>query len=87
MGARAAKRPRAQHDAAYRAVCELLREARESAGLTQRDLATRLNRPRSFISKIEQAERRMDVVELVRWCRGCGVEPLKFFATAIRKVD
>ena len=71
------------HRPAYRRLCELLREWRKSAGLTQRDLAAKLKQPRSYVSKSEIAERRIDPLELVIWCRTCGVEPV----TAIRKVE
>jgi len=40
-------------------------ETREAAGLTQVQLAARLSRPQSFVSKIESGERRIDVVELL----------------------
>ena len=44
---------------------ELLVAAREKAGLTQQQLADRLGKPQSFISKYEGGERRIDVVEFV----------------------
>lgn len=42
-----------------------LRQARERAGLTQRDAATRLGIPQSIISELENGQRRLDVAELV----------------------
>jgi len=50
---------------AYGRFLERLRQARAEAGLTQTAVAKRLNRPQSFVSKIESGERRVDVVELV----------------------
>jgi transcriptional regulator with XRE-family HTH domain len=38
--------------------------ARQQAGLTQVEVAKRLGRPNSFVSKCELGERRVDVVEL-----------------------
>src|SRR5215469_4373107 len=48
---------------AYKRLRELLVKARKSAGLTQTDLAVRLKRPQSFVSKYERGERRLDLVE------------------------
>jgi len=39
-------------------------QARKDAALTQVEVARRLGRPNSFISKCELGERRVDVVEL-----------------------
>lgn len=41
-----------------------LKEARTSAGMTQSEVAGLLNRPQSFISKLERRERRVDFIEL-----------------------
>jgi hypothetical protein len=41
----------------------LLIAARKKAGLTQHDVAKRLKRPQSFVTKFEDGERRLDVVE------------------------
>ena len=43
----------------------LLVEARRSAGLSQAELAARLRRPQSFVSKYERGERRLDVIEFL----------------------
>ena len=46
-----------------------LRQARLEAGLTQVEVARKLKRPQSFVSKIESGERRVDVVELSELAR------------------
>ncbi|GGN19906.1 transcriptional regulator [Lentzea pudingi] len=52
------------YSAAYQRLCTLLREIRTEAGLTQVQVADRLDEPQSFVSKYESGERRLDVVEL-----------------------
>lgn len=56
--------------------------AREDAGLTQADVASRLGRPQSFVSKYERAERRLDVVEFLEVAEVLGVDP----CTILRRV-
>ncbi|MEZ6235282.1 MAG: helix-turn-helix transcriptional regulator [Phycisphaerales bacterium] len=75
MGARRARRPRGQHDPSYETLRSQLLGVREAAGLTQRELAERLERPRSYVWKSETGERRIDPVELVRWCQACRADP------------
>ena len=65
---------KSQHALSYRAVPNLLREIREGAKLTQRELATRLNRSQPWVHKSEIGERRVDISEFLEWCLGCGVD-------------
>ena len=39
-------------------------KARQDSGLKQVDVAEKLKKPQSFVSKVERGERRLDVVEL-----------------------
>ena len=52
----------------------LLRHCRESAGLRQVELAERLHRPQSFVSKYESGQRRLDLIELHTICGALGVD-------------
>ena len=56
---------------------ELLTEARSKASLTQLDVAGRLWRPQSFVSKYESGERRLDVVEFLEVCAAIHADPVK----------
>ena len=67
----------------YQAAISILVGARRQAGLTQRDLASRLAKPPSFIAKIETGERRLDIVEFVAIARVLGIPP----DTIIGKID
>ena len=60
-----------------------LREAREEAGLTQVQVAKRLGRSQTWLSKCELGERRVDFVELEDLVAAYGV-PFEFFTTRRR---
>lgn len=47
----------------------LLRSVRSEAGLTQAEVAERLELPQSFVSKYESGERRLDLIELRQICK------------------
>ena len=48
----------------YRKTIERLKKARQESGLKQNEVAKKLGRPQSYISKIERGERRIDITEL-----------------------
>ena len=48
----------------YREIIQKLKDARLASGLTQTEVALKLKKPQSYVSKIERGERRIDVVEL-----------------------
>jgi transcriptional regulator with XRE-family HTH domain len=75
---------KSQHTLSYRAVPILLREMRENAKLTQRELAARLNRSQPWVHKSEIGERRVDISEFLEWCLGCGVDAEGEFRRLIR---
>ena len=57
---------------------EMLREARELRGVSQRELSRLLGQQFTYIVKIERGTRRLDVVELVEICFQLGIEPAEF---------
>ena len=61
--------------ASYAAALGVIVGARKEKALSQRGLAELLGKPRSFISKIENRERRLDMVEFVVLARALGIEP------------
>jgi len=48
----------------YKQVTEKLRHARLDSGLTQEQVAKKLGKPQSYVSKSEAGERRLDITEL-----------------------
>lgn len=77
--------PKSQHALTYRNVTILLRELREQAGLTQRELAAKVRRPQPWVHKTENGERRIDISEFLEWCIGCGADPEQAFHELVRK--
>lgn len=59
----------------YKKLRRLLAEARAEAGLTQLQVAKLVKRPQSFVSKYENGERQLDVIEFVSICKAIGVSP------------
>ncbi len=57
---------------------ELLRTLRETAGLSQVDVAKRLHRPQSFVSRYESGQRRLDLIELEEICGLFGIGLVEF---------
>jgi transcriptional regulator with XRE-family HTH domain len=53
----------------------VLTRVREAAGVKQAELAARLGVPPSYLSKIENGTRRLDVIELVQVAEAIGVDP------------
>lgn len=66
---------------------KLLRNLREQAGLTQADVAERLDKPQSFVAKYEGGERRLSVIEFVDVVRALGVEPNAAMRQLIKAID
>lgn len=63
------------HTPPYVRLLELMVERRNAAGLTQSQVADRLGRPQSFVSKFERGERRLDVIEFLEVCRHLETDP------------
>ena len=54
---------------------QLLIEARKRAGLTQAEIAGKLERSQSFVSKYERGKRRLDVIEFLQVAKALDVDP------------
>jgi len=54
-------------------LAHVLRDLRAQAGLTQTDVASRLGKPQSYVSKYEGGERRLDLIELSDLCKALGI--------------
>lgn len=76
---------KAQHAKEYRPLPLLLRNLREKAGLTQRELGAQLKKPQSWVHNCETANRRVDIVEFIKWAEACEIAPGKAFARFLKE--
>lgn len=74
---RALKTIGSQVDLALR---ETLKKARIAAKLSQEDLAKRLKRYQSYVSKIERGQKVASAAEVVAWAVACDMEPIVLFS-------
>jgi len=59
----------------YKNLCKLLTEARQQAQLLQIDLAKKLKKPQSFVSRVEAGQRRLDIFEFLFYTRAINLDP------------
>jgi transcriptional regulator with XRE-family HTH domain len=69
----------------YQVVGLALANARDRAGLTQKQLARLLRKPQSFVSNYERGQRRIDVLELLIIVKALGSDPTRVFADILAK--
>ena len=62
----------------HKSVIKKLKEARRNSGLDQKQVAQKLNKTQSFVSKIECGQRRIDIVQLKEFAK-IYKKPLDFF--------
>lgn len=74
------------HSESYSVFAALLVGARKKAGMRQIELAQKLNKPQSFVSKFECGERRLDVIEFLTIMDALGEDPLAVLAEAANTI-
>ena len=78
---------KSQHNLTYRKLPAYLRQMREKAGLTQRELGKRLNKPQSYVYNCETSNRRVDITEFISWSKACGVNPKTAFFRLLKELE
>ncbi|MFM9895226.1 helix-turn-helix domain-containing protein [Achromobacter xylosoxidans] len=66
----------------YEVLRRELQQLRVDAGLTQVELAKKLGKGQSYVSKVERGEQYVDLIEFLKWCEACRAEPEK----VVRKI-
>lgn len=68
----------------YQLVIKLLRSVRIDRGITQSQLAESLGKPQSFIAKVENGERRLDVIEFAAIARLLSLDPAEILSAVMK---
>lgn len=71
----------------YQQLTKWLKQQRQKQGLTIRDLAEKIGVHHPIIWNIENAERRLDVVEFVFYCQQLNIKPDDGIAIILANLD
>lgn len=63
------------HSQNYKTLIEWLATKRMLIGKTQQQLSILLNKPQSFVSKYENGDRRLDIIETIEICKALNIDP------------
>jgi transcriptional regulator with XRE-family HTH domain len=72
--------PKSLHSAAHAKLLQVLIAKRHEQKLTQHAVAQRLQKPQSYIAKLEGGERRLDIVEFAALADALGIDASLLFA-------
>lgn len=70
----------------YKSAIEALVKARHLSGKTQREVATLIAKPPSFVAKVETGERRLDFVEFIVLARAVDQDPATLLSDIAREL-
>ncbi len=70
--------PNPIHDARYQVFREMLAKIRLDKGMLQSDVAEKLGKNQSFVSKYERGERRLDLPEFLDVAEALGINTTEF---------
>jgi len=75
---------KAFHSQDYADLIQGIIDARLEANLTQQEVADRLEKPQSFVAKIEGSERRLDIAEFVDYAHALGRDPMELLRVMLK---
>ena len=78
---------RSLHSKPYQAFIAEMVLARKEANVTQHELARRLKKPQSFVSKYERGERRLDVPEYILILSALELDPVRWLRRIIKAIE
>lgn len=62
---------------------DLLKQTRLNNGLTMRGVVANLAQPHSFVGKIENMSRRLDVIEFIDYCHAINADPVEILSRVV----
>lgn len=68
----------------HKALLSALTKARTNAGLTQRELARRLDRAHSFVGKIKSGKRQLNVLEFCDYASALGTDAADLLRSVLK---
>jgi transcriptional regulator with XRE-family HTH domain len=71
------------HDPRYKRLIQELIHIRELKKITQVELATSLKKPQSYVAKVENLDRRLDILELNDWLIVLDISIITFIEEAL----
>lgn len=66
------------YSADQESLLKVMGRVRTDAGLTQQDLARKMQLSQSTVSDVLRGQRRLDVIERISFCKACKVTPQQF---------
>ena len=78
--------PKSIFSGAHANLVEVLKAARKSAGVTQAELGRRIGKDQTYVSIIETAQRRVDVVEFCAISIALGQAPTARFMSFVESL-
>jgi transcriptional regulator with XRE-family HTH domain len=75
------------YDPAYQHFCKLLIEARQKQQLLQAQLAKKLHKPQSFVSRVESGQRPLDVLEFLHYTQVLKADPYEMLQTLEKLIN
>ena len=77
--------PKSLRSPSQKGLQELLLRVRKEKKLSQWDVAKKLGRPQSFVSKYESGERLLDVIEFIAVARAMGADPNDILSELLKR--
>lgn len=71
----------------YDIIVQKIKEARTQRGLSQRKLAATLHQSTTYVLRIEQKERRVDLAEFIALARALDFNPVELLSQIMVEID